>query len=192
MGTGDAAIAAKNRAESFGAVDSDIFLESVEPTLYDIFNEAVGEPKLRKKRSKAQSLTNQEYETSHDRVARSEKGGSSFSTDREPPDRHYHFDDAKEPSIIQWDGPTGIRLAMHRYDTFNGSEWTQSEDLSDKNLKPVRYGEDIWFFDLDQRVRIQRISDPDAVSVGLVKIIQLDSIRLPVPMMTRGRSCQAN
>ena len=39
IGTGDAAIAAKDHAESFGAVESEIFLESTESTLFDMFND---------------------------------------------------------------------------------------------------------------------------------------------------------
>lgn len=185
VGSGEAAIAAKDRADSFGAVESELFLESSESTLFDMFNDMVGEPKKRKViHERRQALGNENLIPSHEQNSKSEQGGGSFSTDRMPPEKHRHFDNAIDPSAVQWDGPTGIRLAMHRYDTFDGVDWTQSADLSKDSLSRVDFGDTCWFFDPTMRRHVQ--TDPDSVSVGLLKVIRLKSPRLPVPMMAAG------
>ncbi|TWT93531.1 transglutaminase-like domain-containing protein [Neorhodopirellula pilleata] len=185
VGTGDAAIAAKDHAESFGAVDSDIFLESTESTLFDMFNDMIGEPKKQKNKwEKRQGMNNENVIPMHERAAKSEQGGGSFSTQRMPPKKHRHFQDKNDASVVQWDGPTGIRLAMQRYDTFDGDQWSQSADLNVEKLTRVDINDAPWFFDPAMRDVLSR--DGEAVSVGLLKIIRLDSQRLPVPMMTAG------
>ena len=184
VGTGDAAIAAKDHAESFGAVDSDIFLESTEPSLFDMANDLIGEPKVKKKWEPKQALANEKVITTHERASKTEQGGSSFSTDRLPPNKHQHFADAKENSVVQWDGPTGIRLAMQRHDTFDGVDWTQEGDESDDALARSVIDGNAWFF--DSSLRRYTGEQPDNVSVGLLKVIRLDSTRIPAPMMTVG------
>ncbi|MEM9368177.1 MAG: transglutaminase-like domain-containing protein [Planctomycetota bacterium] len=184
IGSGDAAIAAKDHAESFGAVDSDIFLESTEPSLFDMANDVIGEPKIKFKWERRQAINSENVLESHDDVAKSERGGSSFSTDRMPPKEHRHFESVLNNSIVQWDGPTGIRLAMRRYDAFDGTDWNQTEDYSNENMMRVALGDRIWFFDPGLR-RLQK-EEADRLSVGLLKALRLDSTRIPAPMMTSG------
>lgn len=185
VGTGDAAIAAKDQAESFAAVDSDIFLESTESSLFDMVNDMIGEAKQKKNQwERAQAMGNENVIPSHQQAAKSERGGGSFSTERLPPKKHHHFNDTFDVSVVQWDGPTGIRLAMHRYDTFDGRDWTQSADLKNDKLTRVDIDKAAWFFHPNMRNVLLR--GPAATSVGRLKIIRLDSQRLPVPMMTAG------
>ncbi|QEG40846.1 transglutaminase family protein [Roseimaritima ulvae] len=186
VGTGDAAVAAKDHAESFGAVDSDLFLESTEPSLFDMMNDMIGEPKQKPKSERKQAVGKENVIPTHEQAAKSEQGGGSFSTERTPPKQHRHAKDAIDASVVQWDGPTGIRLAMQRYDSFDGKNWTQSEDLdlSNEQLQRVNLQGNTWFFDPGLRAVISK--EPDAASVGLLKIIRLDSQRLPVPMLSAG------
>jgi hypothetical protein len=183
VGSGDAAIAAKDHAESFGAVDSDIFLESPGSSLFDMVNDMLGEPKVKSTWERRQAMV-AEVLPAHEQAAKSEQGGGAFSTERMPPKKHRHLSDARDDSVIQWDGPTGIRLAMQRYDTFDGQDWTQSADWSSDKLTRVDVGGAAWFFEPFMRAVLLRA--PDASSVGLLKVIRLDSQRLPVPMLTAG------
>lgn len=185
VGSGDAAVAAKDHAESFGAVDSDMFLESKESSLFDMFNDMIGEPlKKKNKWERAQAMGNENFIPSHERAAKSEQGAGSFSTERMSPKEHHHFKDEIGTSVVQWDGPTGIRLAMQRYDTYDGIEWSQSADLSKEKLTRVDIDEAVWFFDPVMRKVLSR--QPGLASVGLLKVLRLDSQRFPVPMMTAG------
>nr|WP_231617296.1 transglutaminase domain-containing protein [Novipirellula aureliae] len=184
IGTGDAAIAAKDHAESFGAVESDIFLESTESTLFDMFNDTIGEPKKKNKWERRQAIGNENANTMHERVAKSEKGGSSFSTDRMPPKKHHHFKDTVEDAVVQWDGPTGIRLAMERFDTFDGVNWTNSAKLADDELERSEIDDHVWFF--DRKLKSAAFESTNAVEVNRMKVLRLNTTRLPAPMLTAG------
>ena len=186
VGTGDQAIAAKDHAESFGAVDSDIFLESKESTLFDMFSDSLGPPKKQKNIwERRQGMGNENVIPMHEKAAKTDQGGSSFSTERLPTKKKHEVPtNAPSNSVVQWDGPTGIRLAMNRYDKFDGHEWTQSADLSEETLTRIDISDAPWFF--DPSTRDSFLSSPKSVSVGLLKIIRLDSQRLPVPMLTAG------
>ncbi|MCC9602351.1 transglutaminase-like domain-containing protein [Stieleria sp. JC731] len=182
VGTGDAAIAAKDHASSFGAVDTNVFIESKESSLFDMFNDMVGEPQTKTKYEQRQALANQSLIPSHQRTARSEKGSQSFSTDRLPPTQHHEFGDTVSDSVLQWEGATGIRLAMHRYDLFDGITWRCSEETDSKHLIERKIDDNHWFFD---RTFEGWITDQSA-SVGLLKVLRLDSDRIPSPMLTAG------
>ncbi|MDV6030711.1 MAG: transglutaminase domain-containing protein [Phycisphaera sp. RhM] len=184
VGTGDAAIAAKDHAESFGAVDSDIFLESTESTLFDMANDMLGDPKKKTKWERRQAMGNDNTISMHEQASKSEQGGGTFSIERIPPKKHRHFENTKDASVVQWDGPTGIRLALHRYDQFNGKDWIQSANPKTDSLTRIDLDGAPWFFDPMMRNTLNDSSG--AISVGLLKVIRLDSQRLPVPMLTAG------
>ncbi|MEM6362900.1 MAG: transglutaminase domain-containing protein [Planctomycetota bacterium] len=185
VGTGDLAIAAQDHAESFGAVDSEIFLESNESTLFDMFNDMLGEPKKRKNKwERRQGMANQNVIPMHEQASRSERGGGNFSTERMPAPKHRHFKNVTEASVIQWDGPTGIRLGMHRYDTFDGTDWSQSEDLASDKLWTWKINGDVWFF--DPAMQYALLLPTESTSVGLLRVIRLDTTRIPTPAMTAG------
>ncbi|TWT50922.1 Transglutaminase-like superfamily protein [Rubripirellula amarantea] len=179
VGSGDAAIAAQDHAESFGAVESDLFLESTESTLFDMFSDSIGEPKKKNKWERRQGMTADKVLEAHTKTAKSEKGGSSFSTDRMPAQKHLHLDDAAERAVIQWAGPTGIRLAMNRYDTFDGVDWTNEAQHRNEKLTRREIAGAAWFCD-----RMTKAFDKFTTDVNLLKVLRLNSTRLPVPMMT--------
>ncbi|MFG0290028.1 MAG: hypothetical protein ACF8CQ_17740 [Rhodopirellula sp. JB044] len=185
VGTGDAAIAAKDHAESFGAVESDLFLESTESTLFDMFSDSIGEPKRKMKWERRQGLTAERVLEAHQKTAKSEKGGNSFSIDRMPAEKHLKLKDAVENAVVQWAGPTGIRLAMNRYDTFDGVEWSNSASHRNENLVRQANEDAAWF--CDPSLVIRKTGDPQPKTVvNQLKVLRLDSTRLPTPMMTAG------
>lgn len=186
VGSGDAAIAAKDHAESFGAVESDLFLESTESTLFDMFSDSIGEPKKKGKSERRQGMSSENVLESHSRTARSDKGSASFSTDRQPPKKqHRHLEDVAKNALVQWSGPTGIRLAMNRYDTFDGVDWTNEASYRQETLTRKEFGDQVWFFDQNTIAKVLE-SDPDRIAQGKLKMIRLETTRLPSPMMSSG------
>ena len=186
VGTGDAVIAATSTAESFGAVDSEIFLESTESTLYDMFTDSIGEPKMKFVVEKRQSLALENLQQSHVEASKSEKGGA-FSTDRHAPEekKHQHLDDVKQNALFQWSGETGIRLATNRYVEFDGTNWhNQGHQVGRKPIK-TQVGENVWFFDGLTKSLVFEASTDQIVS-GTVKVLRLNSTRIPLPMMASG------
>ncbi|WP_372895641.1 transglutaminase family protein, partial [Stieleria sp.] len=165
-------------------MDSDIFLESTESTLFDMANDMIGEPKKKTKWERRQAMGNDNTIPMHEQASKSEQGGGTFSIERMPAKKHRHFEDARDASVVQWDGPTGIRLALHRYDQFNGQDWIQTAGPKTESLTRINLDGAPWFFDPMMRNSLNDSSD--AISVGLLKVIRLDSKRLPVPMLTAG------
>lgn len=185
VGTGDQAIAAQDHAESFGAVDSDIFLETTDSTLFDMFSDSLGPPEKQKiVWERRQGMGNENVIPMHHKATTTDKGAGSFSTDRLASQKHKQQNSSLSDTIVQWDGATGIRLAMHRYDTFDGHTWSQTAKLGQEKLSRIDINDVPWFF--DPKTRASFLRSPKAVSVGLLKIIKLDSTRLPLPMLTAG------
>ncbi|MEM6692199.1 MAG: transglutaminase domain-containing protein, partial [Planctomycetota bacterium] len=189
VGTGEKAIAAKDHAESFGAVDSDVFLESTKSTLYDMFSDSLGKPKKKTIREKRQGLMNENMLESHQKNSESQKAGSSFSMERGAPAKHQYLEDNELECVLQWDGPAGIRLGVERFDDFDGREWTPATlDNSPSDYRPnlikKSIGEDVWFMHPDGMQRLN--ADPDRVSLGLIRIVDLQTHRIPTPMVTAG------
>ncbi|MCC9655893.1 transglutaminase-like domain-containing protein [Rhodopirellula halodulae] len=187
IGTGDKAIAAKDHAESFGAVESELFLESTESTLFDMFSDTIGEPKRVKKFERRQGLTPEKFLEAHEKTAKSEKGGGSFTTDRMPPKKHLHLEDTPENAVLQWTGPTGIRLAMNRYDTFDGVEWTNELSHQNDNLLHREIEEESWFCDPNLLSLVPNWLQRQP-AVHQVKILKLNSPKIPTSMLTIGVS----
>lgn len=185
VGTGEAAVAGKDSADSFGAVESEIFLESTESTLFDMFSDSIGQPKKKTIWERRQGMSSEKVLEAHGKTSKSEKGGSSFSTDRMPPEKHSHLKDAKAEAMIQWSGRTGIRLAMNRYDSFDSVEWTNQARHGNQRLMRKDRGDQVWFFDPKSTVQKRKSSGVETRE-ELLKVIRLNSTRLPVPGMSHG------
>ena len=84
VGDGDQLISAKFDASSFGPVESEVFLESELPSLYDMFNESYGKaPKAKSERAIA--IEFQESEDCQRQTATTTTNSRDFSTIRERP-----------------------------------------------------------------------------------------------------------
>jgi hypothetical protein len=82
---GDQLVAAKERAASFGAVESELFLDSDMPSLYDMFNDLYGEPQKKKNSTQmAVALASNPTGAKEQRTAESNQAGREFSALRNP------------------------------------------------------------------------------------------------------------
>ena len=87
VGDGDMLVAAQDEAYTFGPVDSDLFLDSQVPSMYDLASDMYGEPKSRPtKFMRAIALSSDTKETTEE-GSESKKKGREFSAIREPVDR---------------------------------------------------------------------------------------------------------
>ena len=180
VGNGDAVIAAQQHAETFGAVESDLFLESTEMSLYDMFSDMLGETKVNKHSEKSQGLISDQVIESHHQQAESHVGGQSFSVQRQAPRHSTGLRDAVGNDVLQWIGPTGIRLATERYDSFDGVEWSQTGEQATQPLAARVVEGQTWFLN----PLAGSIDEHDSILSGVLKVIRLDSTRVPAPMLT--------
>jgi protein-glutamine gamma-glutamyltransferase len=129
VGDGDMMVAAKDQAFSFGPVESDMFLESELPSLYDLASERYGDIKKRNKEySRAVSLEQQAKHT-HETITESKQKGREFSTLRNPSQKANASrpKDSQSRSVVQIIGSTPQHLRLESYDTFDGIEWDHSD-----------------------------------------------------------------
>ncbi|GIW98538.1 MAG: transglutaminase [Pirellulaceae bacterium] len=128
VGDGDAMVAAKDEAMSFGPVESDLFLDSDMPTLYDMFNDMYGEPpKPKKKLERNIGLAPSEVKETEQQIAKTERNGREFSAVRRNVERRRQtLDDLKAPAMLYVVGRVPLHLALERFDTFDGRVWTHA------------------------------------------------------------------
>jgi transglutaminase-like putative cysteine protease len=128
VGDGDAMVAAEEDAMSFGPVESELFLESEMPSLYDIASDMYGEPpKPNKKSQRAIALTGVPMKEKEQRIAKTERSGREFSTVRRKVEREREtLEDRDAAALLYLVGRVPLHLALERYDTFDGRQWTHS------------------------------------------------------------------
>ncbi len=152
VGDGEALIAARKNPSSFGAVESDMFLDSDQPSLFDIFSEEFGEPRKIKKTEQSQALSPTQPTVEADsKTAEANRSGSrSFSTERTAPKLKKAAKDLRHDALMFWTGSTDARLVVERFDEFDGTHWTRSEAIEhtwQTPLKPtpVQVADQVWF-----------------------------------------------
>jgi protein-glutamine gamma-glutamyltransferase len=128
VGDGDMLVGARDNASSFGPVESDLFIEDKQPSLYDMISELDGLPPKKKKSEAAVGIDSKVGKTNHEKLATSEASSREFSTVRQAPkyDRK-KLADKDSPSLIYYSGPVPQRLAVETFDQFDGVTWTNGE-----------------------------------------------------------------
>lgn len=180
VGDGDAMVAAKEEAMSFGPVQSELFLESEMPTLYDMFNDMYGEPpKPKKKQERAIALANENIQQNHLQLANNERSGREFSAIRQKVERKKQvLDDRKAPAMLYVVGRVPLHLALERYDTFDGRDWTHSgEQLKQESIRLEIQNGKPWA----NLTGTDSSSTQHGLETHAVKIINLKTNRFPSP-----------
>lgn len=153
VGDGDRLIAARTHASSFGAVDTDLFLNSEKPSLFDVFSEEFGEPRREQRVERAQALSMEESQDSEEEsfaeTNRSSRGGE-FAIERTPPADRKPPSDLTAASLMFWDGESGIRLAAQRFEHFDGKRWherAKNEEFGSATcaLEAIEIEQRTWF-----------------------------------------------
>jgi protein-glutamine gamma-glutamyltransferase len=156
VGNGDALIAAKNHATSFGAVESDIFLDSEKPSLFDVFSDEFGEPKPKKNVEQAQALSQQDLQSDEGKISEANRSSSEseFGIERKPTEHKLPPDDLISNALFFWQGEAHAHLAVERFNHFDGEVWTlplvseAATSSADKSTEPgaVEFEQQSWFF----------------------------------------------
>jgi hypothetical protein len=188
VGNGDAVVAAKEHAASFGAVESDIFLQSHQPSLYDLFDDLLGKPERMRRSEKSMGLPNVMRQNGGAKPSQSQQGSATFSTSRRSTQTPTDMTDRSNTAMLRWVGPPATGLAMERFDTFDGIDWTDSSrdvEGSAGGGRPLHRQQvdgRPWFF-RSTTVRPELLGPTRA---DAVKVIRLRSPRIAVPAMTVG------
>lgn len=123
---GDALVSAQDNASSFGPVETDLFLDSEDSSLYDAFDDQYNEPFKKSKTQKAISLPPGLLKESEFQIAEAKKANREFSTVRQPiTDRSEHKDVDSE-ALLYVTGRTPLHLRLQEFDLFDGQNWYPS------------------------------------------------------------------
>lgn len=179
VGDGDMLVAAKEHALSFGPVESELFLESSLPSLYDVFNDLYGLPPKTGKQQKAISLRPEDTKNFGPKPAQSKQSGREFSTvRRKVRRRRKSLDDRDATAMFYVVGKTPLHLALATYDHFDGVTWTsQHEDTTTPRLTRQEVDDQAWIV-ADRHCRYPIFTDTEQHAV---KIINLRTPRIPSP-----------
>lgn len=178
VGDGDAMVAAKDNALSFGPVESELFLDSDMPSLYDMFDDTYGEPPQPKKRSEKNiGLAYQPREASERRIAKTERSGREFSAiRRRAAERRQKLADREAPAMLYVVGPTPLHLAMESYDCFDGQRWEHQTNWDEATPTLTTRFDKPWMVMRRGSAAIFRGEHAHAL-----KVINLKTNRIPAP-----------
>ena len=180
---GDLLVGAKDNARSFGPVESEVFMDSEQASLYDVFNDSYGEPVKTKKQERAVALPADLMREAEQRLAESRTVGREFSTIRQPKAAKENpvVTDIDGRVLFHVKGRTPLHLRMELYDLFDGREWLpMPDDKSPSGLHLRTIGDKPWI-DLNHTTTIDVFA---AEETHVLKIHRLDTNRLPLPICT--------
>ncbi|MEZ6151370.1 MAG: transglutaminase domain-containing protein [Pirellulaceae bacterium] len=156
VGNGDALIAAKNHATSFGAVETDMFLDSEKPSLFDVFSDEFGEPQTKKEVEQAQALSPQDTQSEEGKFSEANRSSSAseFGIERKPTERKPPPDDLVSDALFFWQGGAHAHLAVERFHHFDGATWTNPPTAETATVSAAKLSEpgaievqqQSWFF----------------------------------------------
>ena len=175
---GDLLVAGKHDARSFGPVDSELFLDSDRPSLYDIFNDQYGEPPPRRNADRSVALPPSLELEVEQRMAQSGAAGREFSTVREARRSPGELADQPQPALFHLVGRTPLHLRLEVFDLFDGTTWL---------AEPTRHNRPP--FQVETVAGRPWIRIPNVAGAGLavghdlhlLQIQRLDTNRIPTP-----------
>jgi len=178
VGDGPNEVAASENADSVGFTDSDIYLESDRPSLFDAFNEQYGEPYKPKEQQRMQAMGPQNVKETDGKPKENLQAGRSFEMQRNQTGQSRKPDDRPAKALAYVKGPAGTRLKLATFDRFDGTAWEQEADCPEAcslRVEPTGKG-DCWF--------CLHLPWPDLFGESVehkVKVAALDTSVLPAP-----------
>lgn len=124
VGDGPNEVEARDSADSIGFTQSDVYLESDQPSLYDAFSETFGEPVQKDRNDRAIALGPNQVTGQREHPSEDHKAGYEFSTHRKSPRPQNPGGQAADALLYQRGRlPAHLRLvAYHEYD---GQRWLE-------------------------------------------------------------------
>lgn len=137
IGDGDMLAAAKNEAMSFGPVDSEQFLESEMPSLYDMLDDRYGEPTVKPRNvRRAVALSGRSTTSPKQTPSQSKRSGREFAAvRRKTATGRARPRDSQSTALFYVLGRVPLHLMLETYDAFDGARW--SHEASDLPCPPL-------------------------------------------------------
>ena len=176
---GDALVAGDKDIKSFAPLDDAPFVESDQPSLYDVFNDTYDDPVTKiKQQDRAIALPPEVLTHIHQLMAESKQAGKEFSLLRsEKKASNDRIRDLKTKVLFYVAGRTPMHFKTEVYELFNGIIWTPGPRDLIANLKMKETSERDWL-SIKGNNTFEVFSDSDTHSI---KVANLDGNVIPAP-----------
>lgn len=177
---GQSLVAGQQEASSFGPVETDLFLDSKETSLYDAFNDQYEEPVRRNPSERSIPLPSSLVKDTHQRMAQAKKAHREFSMVRQPPHQHRRPKDVDSDALFYVSGRTPLHLRLEEYDLFDGLDWYPSaKPLNGSGLQMIKRDGRPW-------LQLDSNSTHEDLFAGTesheIKTVALQGSHLPLPL----------
>ena len=136
VGDGPQMVSTKEDASGFGPIESELFLESKMPSLYDVFNETSEPPPKPKNkgRQRAIPLAPSQSKENHQRRGKNQRPGREFQAVRQRKQPTAGLPDLNSHALLQVAGRTPLHLGLYTYDLWNGRTLASSPGAEPRPL----------------------------------------------------------
>ncbi|MHC4878574.1 MAG: transglutaminase domain-containing protein [Planctomycetota bacterium] len=177
---GQALVAAENEASSFGPVETDLFIDSEQPSLYDAFDEQYDEPVRKQKSERAISLPSDLLKDTHQQMAQAKKAHREFSTVRQQIHQHRRQQDVDTDALFFVSGRTPLHLRLEEYDLFDGQDWYPASEPGMRSALPVEMRDGQPWMQLDTNTTDAELYS--GTELHSLKTVALEGNHLPLPL----------
>jgi len=173
---GDNEVSGSEKPVSVGFTESEIYLESDRPSLYDAFSEQYGEPFKRTKQERMIALGQQDVRGQKERPAENLRAGRQFPMVRQKPTAPTKRPGERQAKALLYiKGPCPLHLPLMTYDAFDGVDW-EEEPHTYRSCPLEQEPGNNWL-----RLTVPRPLIFASVVAHQIKIGTLESSPLPVP-----------
>ncbi len=185
VGDGDALVAGTENIQSFGPIEDAPFLNSHEPSLYDLFDDTYNEPVAPRQQDRAIALAREfGARQKEQHLPTTSQAGKQFSTVRKlGTPKQKAMGDRPSSALFYVKGRVPLHLKLEVFDRFDGVNWFP---------EPLQPGQPAFTIEmLENRpwLRLPLLRSMEihgAPEVHALKIVHLDTNRIPSPTQLMG------
>lgn len=180
IGDGDALVAGLDNIRSFAPIEDAPFINSHEPSLYDIYDDMYNEPVVQRKAQRAISLPSQTTVRPEDHsIAKSSRPSRDFSTVRKTgKPTAQRIRDLESRALFYVKGRVPLHLKLESFDLYDGVEW-RAEPLPEA---PPQFRIEMVHGRPWLRTGMSRSCDFFAAPEShAIKVVDLDTASIPTP-----------
>ncbi len=185
VGNGDMLVAGTKDVQSFAPIDDAPFMDSDQPSLFDVFNEAYDEPIKPRNQDRSIALPPEVLQDIHRHLAESKQAGREFSTLRKSKaKRRAPVENRDSDALFFISGRTPLHLRLELYSAFDGITWYPDPTPPPQTPLKMRTINDRPWLDLTS-TKASRNEESELLlakpETHALKVAQLDTNRIPSP-----------
>jgi protein-glutamine gamma-glutamyltransferase len=126
VGDGPNEVEGRNDPKSVGFTQSEIYLDTDKPSLYDAFNDMYGEPYNKTKSERAMAVAPSQVKEQGEIPKENLKAGREFSNVRKSPRLRHGLEDRSADALVYVQGKTPLHLRLTAYDRLENDAWIEA------------------------------------------------------------------